>query len=273
MLDNVRYQNHQNEEIIFGKETFLNKNEIRDYSWKYDTDFNSISNFYKGVISKKMSVVILANTEEEGTAKKNKLFEVFEKDVLAGKPGKLFVNGYYFQGYITESKKSNYLISRRLLYVEVNLSSDNPFWIRPTTFIYRAEEYTQAVGVKMYAYDYPYDYGNGLAQNNILNNFFMPCNFKMIIYGPCLHPTIYIAGNAYAVDTDIYDREYLTIDSSMKTIMRTKKNGELISEFNARDKEHYIFEKIPPGSHIVSWSGSFGFDVILIEERSEPPWI
>ena len=45
-----------------------------------------------------------------------------------------------------------------------------------------------------------------------------------------------------------------------------------ISKFSDRNRDDYIFEKIPSGSNDVSWDGAFGFDVTLLEERSEPKW-
>ena len=66
--------------------------------------------------------------------------------------------------------------------------------------------------------------------------------------------------------------EYLTIDSTTKKIFLTKNDGTIINQFNNRNRDSYIFEKIPAGSNVVTWNGDFAFDVILLEERSEPKW-
>ena len=33
-----------------------------------------------------------------------------------------------------------------------------------------------------------------------------------------------------------------------------------------------LFKKIPNENNVVSWNTSFGFDVTLFQERSEPKW-
>ena len=40
----------------------------------------------------------------------------------------------------------------------------------------------------------------------------------------------------------------------------------------SKNNESSIWEKIPPGTSIVSWSGGFGFDIILFNERGTPRW-
>jgi hypothetical protein len=52
----------------------------------------------------------------------------------------------------------------------------------------------------------------------------------------------------------------------------TRNDGTTVNHFNDRNKASYIFEKIPPGNNAITWPGGFGFDVILMEERSEPKW-
>ena len=77
----------------------------------------------------------------------------------------------------------------------------------------------------------------------------------------------------YQVDCEVGEGEYLTVDSTTKKIFVTKNDGTIVNCFNSRNKNSYIFEKIPSGNNAVTWSGEYGFDVILMEERSEPKWI
>ena len=93
-----------------------------------------------------------------------------------------------------------------------------------------------------------------------------------MIYGPCSNPAVYIAGHEYRVNCDVGENEYLTIDATTKRIYLTQNDGKEINVFNNRNRDSYIFEKIPPGNSTVSWDGDFSFDVILLEERSAPKW-
>lgn len=76
----------------------------------------------------------------------------------------------------------------------------------------------------------------------------------------------------YRVYTTVDDQEYIRINSRENTVQRVKNNGEIINEFNNRGKDDSIFEPILPGSQTVVWPGTFGFDVILHQERSELKW-
>ena len=39
-----------------------------------------------------------------------------------------------------------------------------------------------------------------------------------------------------------------------------------------RYKKESVFEEIQPGQNELTWSGDFGFDVLLYHKRSEPDW-
>ena len=75
MLESFKYVNHVGEVLEFGKDGLCaNSNDLRDYSWNYDSNKNRIENFRKGVVNKTIPVQIVANSEEEGLLKKNQLF-------------------------------------------------------------------------------------------------------------------------------------------------------------------------------------------------------
>ena len=77
MLDIAKYVNHLNQSIDFGScGIFITSSELRDYEWKYDTDYDEITNFHKGVKEKKMKIIISASSEEEGIAKRNAIFQI-----------------------------------------------------------------------------------------------------------------------------------------------------------------------------------------------------
>lgn len=85
MLNVAKYVNHLNQSIDFGSGgVFITSSELRDYEWEYDTDYDEITNFHKGVKEKKMKIIISASSEEEGIEKRNDIFRIFEADILAG---------------------------------------------------------------------------------------------------------------------------------------------------------------------------------------------
>lgn len=274
MLEKIKYINHRNEIIEFGQDGYyVNYNDLRDYAWDYTTDFNRIGNFSRGIAAKSIPLFIFADTEEKGIELKNRLFEVIEKDVLANSPGALWIGNYFYKCYIIASNKSEYLLDKRYLALKLSVVSDSPVWINEKSFsFYPNKSSLEEAGIKNYKYDYPYNYSNGLDSSNILNDSFMDVNFKLIIYGPCINPTLYIKGHMYQVNTTLMEGEYLTVNSLDKTIYKIKKNGEKVNEFSKRNKTNSVFKTISEGRNTVTWNGTFGFDIVLIEERSEPRW-
>jgi phage-related protein len=123
-----------------------------------------------------------------------------------------------------------------------------------------------------YPYDYPYDYGLSVVSRNIVCESTRSCDFRIVIYGEAVNPSVVIGGHAYAVNGTIGKGETLLIDSVTKTITLTTANGNKINWFDKRSRKEYIFEPLPVGKNLVNWSGTFGFDLTVIEKRSEPRW-
>lgn len=267
-----KYINHRNEVIeLDNKEYLLQYNDLHDYKWGYSSEFNKITNFQRGITTKSIPLIILASTAERGVQLKNRLFEVVEKDVLANVPGTLYIDDYYLKCYVVESKKSKYEDDKGYLELTLGLVCENPTWIKETKNTFLPTSNVNE-NTKDYSYDYPYDYANGLNSGYIINPHFDKVNFKLVIYGPIVNPTIYIGGQMYQVNTTLNSGEYLTINSLEKTIVKTKNNGDLANEFSNRNKAYSVFNKIDEGQNTISWNGKFGFDIILIEERGEPKW-
>lgn len=137
MLDKFIFANHL-DQLFDGLSNgvYLNYSELRDYSWDYDTINNRISRFYMGTKDRKIPLVVKCNSDEEAVAVMNRLHELAEADIVAKIPGKIYVGDYYTMGYITASKKSDYLIKKRLCNIELTLTSDDPAWYREKTYTF-----------------------------------------------------------------------------------------------------------------------------------------
>lgn len=274
MLEQLKYKNHLNEVFEFGKAgIFIDTNDLHDYEWDVTTKNNRVASLDRGVSKRKLPVWIVCETEAEGIATRNKLLEITEKDVLAREHGQIIIGDYYFRCFVTKSQKKSYLTSKKMLQVTLTLTSDFPFWCKETTLLFRnvgndAEESP----FLDFNYDFPYDYYASMENTDINNTDFVGTNFRMVIYGPADDPMITIGGHVYQVNCTVLEGEYLTIDSVLKKIYLTASDGTTINKFNDRNRSSYVFEKIPSGNSPVAWSGEFGFDITLLEERSEPLW-
>lgn len=277
MLEKLKYVNHLNEVFEFGKNgIYVNAKNLRTFEWKFAKKNNRISSFNRAIVSRKLPITIICASEAEGIAAKNRLHEITEKDVYAMKHGKIIIGDYYFKCFITQSQKNNYLINKRYMTATLTITSDLPVWVKETTKIFRnVSDVTKARSAAInldYPHDYPFDYLSATNNGQINNTGFVDANFKLIIYGACSDPAVYIGDHVYQVNCDVGENEYLTIDSDAKKIYLTRNNGEIVNEFHQRNRESYIFKKIPAGMNSVSWNGDFGFDIVLLEERSEPKW-
>ena len=272
MLEHLIYKNHMNETIEFGKNgVYANIGDLLEYKWDVTSKNNRVSAFSRKVETRKLPVVIMCSSDSEGVQTKNRLFEIVEKDVLAKQCGKLYYGDYYMRCYVTASSKEDYLNNKRYLPLDLTITTDSPYWIKETGISAGVVSDKTLTGLD-YAYDFPYDFTSSFSNLSINNTNFVATDFKILVYGACANPTITIGDHMYQVNCSVNSGEYLTIDSATKAIFVTTASGAVVNQFKNRNKNSYIFEKIPPGKSSVSWNGAFGFDIILFEGRSEPKW-
>lgn len=271
MQERLIYRNHLNETIEFGRAgVYVKASDLHDYTWTVAQKNNRIAAFTRAVQTRTLPIIISAKSAEEGVAVRNRLLEIAEKDVLAKVPGRIIVGDYYLRCYVTASKKSKYLFSRRYLETSLTITTDEPYWVRESLNIFRKGKGT---GEYLdYPIDYAYDFMPSSYKTVFFNADFIPSNFRMFIYGPCINPAVRINGHAYAVSCTAAAGEYITIDTVAKTVTKTGTDGTVTNLFNQRSRDAYIFEKIQPGDNAVSWDGEYGVDLVLMEERSEPKW-
>lgn len=272
MIEKMTYRNHMNEEIVFGNGCFfVNKNDLHDFAWNAVNKNDKISSFKKGVVKKTIPIIIVGSSRNDLLSKLNMLFEVCEKDTLTMNYGKLIIGEQYLKCFVTASKKTQYQTGN---YVKLSLTiqTDFPYWIKElsTVFGYKTENEGDNLDFNT---DFPSDYTCSLLNMNLNNIGFVPVNFKMRIYGACISPEVTIKNQLYGVNVTVEENEYLTIDSVNKTVILTHADGTEENCFNLRNKDCYIFEKVPVGLNTVSRSSNFIFEIILFEERSEPKWI
>lgn len=275
MQEKIRYINHLNESIDFGENgIYIAASDIHDYDWNVNSANNKISSFSKSITNRNLPVTIFCKTAEEGIEVRNRLVELAEKDVLMNKPGRLVIGDYYYKCYITASKKSDYLKTKRLMITELTITTDYPFWILEKKKSFFPSQKPTNTGNLDFPFDFAFDFANaekGASAWTI--DHFTDNHFRMTIYGPCENPKILINHYPREVVTSLDSNEYLVIDSKNHTVMKYSSNGNSENLYNNRQKQQSIFEKIPSGQLSLNWNGDFGFDLLLFIERSEPKWI
>lgn len=275
MLEKFIFVNHLGQRFEgLPNGVYLNYNDFRDYSWRYDTINSRISRFYHAVTKRKLPLVVFCASDTEAAEVKNRLMDLSEADIEAMLPGRVYIGEYYTNGYVTDSTKSDYLNDKRYCKITLTLTSDDPAWYKEKLFPFHsaADEGNSVSGGIDYPYDYKFDYATTLTGRTVHCDAASSSAFRLMIYGPVENPAITIGGHTYAVNCSVGAGETLLIDSLLKTITLTTASGQKVNMFDKRFRDSYIFEPIPAGQNLVAYSGSFGFDLTVIEKRSEPRW-
>lgn len=274
MLENFIFENHLGQRLV-GLENgiFLNSNDLRDYAWSYDTINGRISRFYKSTKNRKIPLMVHCDSDKKAVELKNRITELAEKDIEAMLPGKIYIGEYYLCGFVTESKKTDYNLKKNLCGIELTFTSEDDSWylMKKHTFVTNSDEVAVS-GALDYPFDYSYDYSLRTNGRNIVCSDIGKSYFRLLIYGEAVNPTVIIGGHSYTVNGTVTKGQTLLVDSLAKTITLTTAYGTQINWFDKRSRENYIFEPIPAGINTVSRLGSFGFDLTVIEKRSEPKW-
>lgn len=282
MLERLKYVNSLGQTLIFGdwNGLYVNYNELHDFQWDVVSVNEQISGFERGIQTRKIPIRIFCTNKKEGMRKRNSLFEIPERDVLRGQYGRLWINGYYCECYVTASTKSYYSIEGQYMACELTISTDRPYWVKETSTLFASGvQVSQGGQVEVeseyldFPYDFPYDYRvSTYRKYELQNEGFYDSRFRLTISGPVINPTIYVGDHLYQVNTEVHDGDLLVVDSSAKTITLTRVDGERVNVFDARNRDSYIFQDIPAGASTVLWDNSFDFTITLLEERSEPRW-
>mgnify|MGYP003291419331 CR=1 FL=1 len=201
MLEKFIYTNSLNESLEFGKDClFVNENDLRDFAWNITSKNDKISGFKKGIVKKTIPIVLKCETEDEGLYLRNRLFEVFEKDVLTKQYGKIHIGEYYLKCFITGIKKTQYLINMNHMVITATVQTDAPEWIRESTSFYEIN--TDDVGDQLdYPYDFSHDFGNSFASRQITNSALVASNFIINIF---LNKILYKVSNPKADDVIVF---------------------------------------------------------------------
>lgn len=270
MLDRITHTNSNNETLDFTSlGIFVNYNDLRNFEWGVKSKNNKITGFSKGIVNKTIPFVFLVD-QQKANEIKNQFYEHFEIDILKKEKGYFEIGGYKYYCYAIKSTKSKYLIDKRLLYLDVGITTDDSYWIKETT--YTADFSSSSTRtVTKYPFTYPFTYSIPKTVS-IVNGSFTDTDMIMRIYGRCTNPIVDISDNTYQLYVTLNAGEYAEIDTFKRTITKYSSNGMQSNIFNSRNKNYDTFKKIPQGSFDVTTVGAEKVDIVLIERRSEPKW-
>lgn len=201
------------------------------------------------------------------------LHEDFELDVRTLKPGRITWGDYYIDCYISASSThpdDEHLWADN----DISIYAPYPFWIRENSKTFLPQDQPAAQTFLDYEYDYEYDYYIGSPGVAVWDTGVpFASEFRLTFFGPVEWPRLLINGHVYEVYDTLEASEYIVIDSKANTVTKTNVAGRTENIFDRRNKASSVFEQIPGGPLSFGWTGAFGFDLTLYEERSEPRWM
>lgn len=305
----IKYINSAGIEVNLNKNSYrMLLSDILDYEWEILESANKIIGFGKKISRKDINVDVLKK-EKNAREKLNELTEVFEYDVLNMSPGKLYIDKFYLSCFFIKSKKENWETDT-VISCTFGLATDYPFWIKETFYQFHQQQIpvkepdiqypvvsggiysekaleNQAVlgefpfdfarpsdiKIEYPMFGFPFDFvATSYGRRTIENPSFADSNFILTIYGFADNPSVMINGHPYTVYATIYEGERLVINSVDRTVLKIGRLGEVSNLYNSREKVVSVFQKIKPGAQVVTWPGSYGIDLTLLDERSEPKW-
>lgn len=206
------------------------------------------------------------------------LHNEFESDIIKQTPGKIWWHNSYIPCFITAS--STYPHENDVWVCnEITIYCPSPFWIEEKSFSFYPIEEQTSYPYLDFNTDFSYDYSyKPRAVLPIETGHYAPSSFRMIIHGPCSNPNIIIGGNVYNVNVTIPTGGYLVIDSRQETqigyqVYLVNENGEISNVFDNRNPDYSILERIPGGTVDLTYPRTYGIDLTLYLERSEPSWM
>lgn len=266
-------------DITFGQ-FYLFTSQFRGYQWTPETTELSVGvsvdRFTKKPKTYKATLVVIGDeiTRHEAL---DELHSNFETDIYNLTPSRIYINGAYIECYINQSQVMDKETDVATV-DEIEIYCPYPFWIEEQVEVFRNEGAQTTEGGKIYDYEYPYRYGKSARVNRYVEvDHYAPSNFIMSITGNANDVSINIGDNVYAVDYPIYDGDRLVIDSrstaeSDRRVYIVHDDGTVSNVFNWRSTRYSIFEKIPAGKTMVSYSGNLDVQITILKERSEFPW-
>ena len=275
----ARYVNHLGAVLNLNDGVyFLNANDLRDFSWDYETVGKpsgmggKIKRFSRTVTEKTVRIAI-RGTVTQFRDRMNTLHALTEPDILSGRPGRLYLNDQYLICYLSVSSGLSVYSERgHFAEKEMTVVAVEPFWHTEVRRRFSSADAGSIVGGKKYNLRLPYRFGAGYSNQTLYNSHYAPTPMKVIIYGPCTDPDVTIGGNLYSVAEVLDSGERLEIDQLSRTILKINDDGTIENLFDSRDKDHDIFMPAPAGNVSVGFTGTINFEIILIQQRSEPLW-
>ena len=199
----------------------------------------------------------------------NALHDDFEADLRNRKAGRIIWGDYYIDCYIVESSTEPTDNTAQTLN-KITIYAPYPYWVQDFKVELFPSSETESAFLD-FPFDFPFDFtAPAIGETTVASDFPFDSEFEMVIFGPAVNPRVTINGYGYVLYASIPSGAYVVIDSRKHTIMQFNTDGTQSNIFNLRNKTDSVFKKIPGGNLNIVWDASFGVNITIHRERSEP---
>lgn len=228
-----------------------------------------VSSFSREAAQYEAELIFDARNPAEARRMIQALHNDFENDMRRMTPGRLVWGDYYLDCYINGSAIENISFWQWLVNT-IQIYAPYPFWIKEEQV--SLSTVGEVSGAYLdYTYDYSYDYAApAVGEKIVYSESPFTSEFKLVIYGEAVNPRIVVNGYPYVLYTTIPAGSYVIIDSKQRTIMMYGSGGQKTNIFDFRNKTDSIFEKLPAGNLSIVWDSTFGADLTIYREQTEP---
>lgn len=243
---------------------------IRGRSWSYLLGRRGISNQCRA--ARECAI----NVHFSDGAAADSARAAFDRDVSRGAPGTLSSGGWSQRAYVVAAEPTGHY--RDWVDMTLTVLLLDGAWSTPHVASFEPASLASDYG-KAYDYGYPYDYGPPAPARSVEVPGTVPGPFRLVIWGRAVQPSITIGGNVYAFDISVPAGGYLLVDTLHDPVVELVTAGGIRTDaFSSAQRGgglgsgSYAFQPIAPGSQLVSWDDSFGFDLTTYELEGEIPW-
>lgn len=245
--------------------------------WKYKTisgvnGLGRVKTFYKDTQETSLTLAIMADSKEEFNAIMYRIHRTFDRDIRRMQPGKLWWNGFCKEVFAVETSQDDFEELFEAVERDVTFVSVYPYWTKKNTYVYSPTS-SASSGSLDFEFDFDFDFDAEEITEVVENDCIDAANFELRFYGPCTNPSVTIAGHEYGVLDTLTAGQFISVNSLTKKIVKSDMYGNTENVFHLRDRDSYIFEKIPEGKAVVARDRELRVDITIFDERGEPDWI
>ena len=215
--------------------------------------------------------IVLSVWGDDMHATLNGMTDVFERDIFLQTPGKLIVNEEYIHCYIISSNVGDWALAGNGVSVELTVLAEKPLWIKEELLSFGTFTAGSASGFILPT-AIPFGLTSSAGSRQIIVENHASVLAEICLFGPSVNPSFSIGTNIYQVNGTLLSGERFVINQINKTVVKVTNSGEVINCFNLRSKTYSVFEPIPAGGNILTYSGEFAVSINLFYERGEPKW-